>query len=209
MRGLVFDIASGWEDHDIIVLSPRADVTRWANTPPDRKVIVDLPDSFLDEGRGLKRSARGLAKWAAGEISRPVGSYLRAVERLLRRADAVVCSTDEQAARLALHNRNVHPILDLHDELEFRAPRLRLSDQLDIVWEGLTSTLSAMGPVLPALRTLAREQEVRLHLVTDLSSPRFMNRFLVRQTEDLVADWGIDVRLYQWSIDALTEVSDR
>jgi glycosyltransferase involved in cell wall biosynthesis len=36
-----------------------------------------------------------------------------------------------------------------------------------------------------------------------------MNRFLVRQTEDLVADWGIDVRLYQWSIDALTEVADR
>ena len=61
MRGLVFDIVSGWEDHDIIVLSPRADVTRWANAPPDRKVIVDLPDSFLDEGRGLKRSARGLA----------------------------------------------------------------------------------------------------------------------------------------------------
>ena len=209
MRGLVFDIVSGWEDHDIIVLSPRADVTRWANTPPDRKVIVDLPDSFLDEGRGLKRSARGLAKWAAGEISRPVGSYLRAVERLLRRADAVVCSTEEQAAKLGHHNRNVHPILDLHDELEFRAPRFRLSDRLDIVWEGLTSTLSAMGPVLPALRTLAREQEVRLHLVTDLSSPRFMNRFLVRQTEDLVADWGIDVRLYQWSIDALTEVSDR
>jgi len=209
IRGLLFDVVSGWEDNDVIILSTAADITRWVNAPTDRKIVVDLPDAFLDEGRGLKRAVRGLAKWVSGETRHPVINYHKAVERLLERADAVVCSTDEQAARIVRHCHNVHPILDLHGELECLSPTIRTSDQLDIVWEGLTATLPAVRSVLPALRAIAGRIDVRLHLVTDLVAPRYMNRFLVSRTEDAIADWGIDVRLYQWSVDTLTEVARR
>ncbi len=207
MRGLDFEIVSGRNDHDIIVLSPRADVTRWVDAPEQHKIIVDMPDAFLDEGRGLKRAVRGLAKWVSGETRHPVINYHKAVERLLERADAVVCSTDEQAARIARHCHNVHPILDLHGELECLSPTIRTSGQLDIVWEGLTATLPAVRSVLPALRAIAGRIDVRLHLVTDVVAPRYMNRFLVSRTEDVISDWGIEVRLHQWSIDTLTEVA--
>ena len=208
MRGMVFDVISGWDRHDIIVLSPRADVTKWADAPGDRLIVVDLPDAFLDEGPGLRRSVRGLAKWVSGEIRRPVLDYHRAVERLLERADAVVCSTDEQAVGIGRYNPNVHPILDLHGELGPRRPVARpSSDRLDIVWEGLTATLPAIRPLLPALRSIADRVEVGLHIVTDLVAPRYMNRFLPRPTAHLVEDWGIDVKLYQWSVDKLTEVA--
>jgi glycosyltransferase involved in cell wall biosynthesis len=209
IRNLPFEIVSGWEGNDVIILSTAADVTRWVHAPTDRKIVVDLPDAFLDEGRGLKRAVRGLAKWAGGETRHPVINYHKAVERLLERADAVVCSTDKQAGRIARHNANVHPILDLHGEFHCLPPTARESGQLDIVWEGLTATLPAIRPILPALRTLASQIGLRLHLVTDLEAPRYMNRFLVRQTEDAIADWGIDVRLYQWSVDTLTEVARR
>jgi len=207
IRGLLFDVVSGWEDNDVIILSTAADITRWVNAPTDRKIVVDLPDAFLDEGRGLKRAVRGLAKWVSGETRHPVINYHKAVERLLERADAVVCSTDEQAARIARHCHNVHPILDLHGELECLSPTIRTSGQLDIVWEGLTATLPAIRQTLPALRAMAGRIDVRLHLVTDLVAPRYMNRFLVSRTEDLVSDWGIRVRLHQWSIETLTEVA--
>jgi len=207
IRNLPFEIVSGWEGNDVIILSTAADVTRWVHAPTDRKIVVDLPDAFLDEGRGLKRAVRGLAKWAGGETRHPVINYHKAVERLLERADAVVCSTDEQAARIVRHCHNVHPILDLHGELECLSPTIRTSDQLDIVWEGLTATLPAVRSVLPALRAIAGRIDVRLHLVTDLVAPRYMNRFLVSRTEDVVSDWGIEVRLHQWSIDTLTEVA--
>jgi len=207
MRGLEFDVVSCWDNHEVIVLSPRADVTRWVDAPPDRKIVVDLPDAFLDESAGFRRSSRGVAKWIGGEVRRPVLDYHRAVERLLERADAIVCSTDEQAARIVRHCHNVHPILDLHGELECLSPTIRTSDQLDIVWEGLTATLPAVRSVLPALRAIAGRIDVRLHLVTDLVAPRYMNRFLVSRTEDVVSDWGIEVRLHQWSIDTLTEVA--
>ena len=208
MRGLEFDVVSGWEEHEIVVLSPRADVTRWVDAPGRYKIVVDMPDAFLDEGRGLRRSLRGIAKWVGGEVRRPVLDYHRAVERLLERADSVVCSTDEQAAGIGRHNANVHPILDLHGELECVTPVIRPSDGIDIVWEGLTATLPAVRSVLSALRALARQTDVRLHLVTDLVAPRYMNRFLMRQTEELVADWGVDVRLHQWSVETLIEVAD-
>jgi glycosyltransferase involved in cell wall biosynthesis len=209
MRGIEIDVVSSWKDHDVIVLSPRADVTRWVNAPGAHKIIVDMPDAFLDERQGIRRSMRGVARWLGSEISRPVLDYHRAVERLLERADAVVCSTDEQAIKIARHNLKVHPILDLHGEVECKPPIIRASDGLDIVWEGLTATLPAVRSVLPALRTLAKQMDVRLNLVTDLVAPRYMNRFLERRTEDIISDWGLDVRLHQWSVDTLAAVSRR
>ena len=206
-RGLEFEIVSGWDGRDIIVLSPSADVTKWANAPAGKSVVVDLPDAFLAERRGLKQSFRGLAKWVVGELGRPVLDYHRALERLLERADAIVCSTEEQALKIGRYNHNVHPIMDLNGEIGCQPPEVRTSDGLDILWQGLTATLPAIQQVLPALRSLAREREVRLHLVTDLLAPRYMNRFLSRPTKDLVADWGIDVRLYEWGIDTLTEIA--
>ena len=207
IRSLPFNTVSGWQDSQTIVLSTAADITRWVRAPSSCRIVVDLPDAFLDEGRGLKRAVRGLAKWAGGETRHLVINYHKAVERLLERADAVVCSTDEQAARIVRHCHNVHPILDLHGELECLSPTIRTSDQLDIVWEGLTATLPAVRQMLPALRAMASRIDVRLHLVTDLVAPRYMNRFLVSRTEDVVSDWGIEVRLHQWSIDTLTEVA--
>jgi glycosyltransferase involved in cell wall biosynthesis len=142
-----------------------------------------------------------------GESSRPALSYRHAIERMLERADAVVCSTEEQATNIALLSGNVHPILDLHGEFDFLAPTTRQSDRFDIVWEGLPMSLAGIRPVLPAIRSLARTSEIRLHLVTDLSGPRYMNRFVIDRTEKVVADWGVDIRLHQWSVQTLTEVA--
>jgi len=208
MRGLSFRSVDDWKDHDIVVLSPSADVTRWVNAPSDCRIVVDLPDSYLDERRGVRRSFRGLAKWAAGESHRPTLNYGRAIERLLERADAVVCSTDEQVVNISKYSANVHPILDLHSEIEVRRPTISGGTGLDIMWEGLAVTLPAIEQMLPALKSLSSRYELRLHLVTDLRYKRYMNRFRTCLTEDVVAPWGIEVRLHQWSVDTLAEVAD-
>ena len=53
MRGLSFEVVADWESHELVVLSPSADVTFWVNTPSDRRIVVDLPDAYLDERHGL------------------------------------------------------------------------------------------------------------------------------------------------------------
>ena len=207
MRGLSFEVVPDWENHELVVLSPSADATLWVDTPSDRQIVVDLPDAYLDERHGLRRSFRGIAKWVGGESHRPVLSYSRAMERLLERADAVVCSSDEQAVSISEHSDNVHTVLDLLGEIDVCPPKLCDSSGFDIVWEGLTATLPAVRQVLPALQSISAGCQLRLHLVTDLRSPRYMNRFFTRRTEDVVADWGIDVKLHQWSVETLAEVA--
>ena len=207
-RGIDVDLVKDWEGLDLVVLSSEADITRWVGAPPETGLILDLPDAFLDERRTPRSLTRGLAKWIAGPLSHPVLDHRRAVIRLIQRADAVVCSTPEQADRLGRFTGNAHVVLDLHGEVEPLAPRSTAGDgRLEVVWEGLHPTLVAIEQVLPALRRLGRASGLRLHLVTDLRSPRFMNRFGVREVTEIVAGWGIDVRVHEWSVENLRSVA--
>ena len=81
-----------------------------------------------------------------------------------------------------------------------------LGDNSRQVLDDIRTLQGGDGGSLP--RQLAEPvSQLRLHLVTDLRSPRYMNRFFTRRTEDVVADWGIDVRLHQWSVETLAEVA--
>jgi hypothetical protein len=207
-RGIEFKLAMDFEGLDLVVLSSEVDITRWVGAPTGIGVILDLPDAFLDERRTLRSLTRGLAKWMAGPLSHPVLDHRRAVIRLIQRADAVVCSTPEQADKLERFTGNAHVVLDLHGEVEPLAPRSTTGDgRLEVVWEGLHPTLVAIEQVLPALRRLGTSSEVTLNLVTDLRSPRFMNRFGVREVAEVVAGWGIDVRFHEWSVRNLRNVA--
>ena len=207
-RGIEFELAMDWEGLDLVVLSSEVDITRWVGAPTGTGVILDLPDAFLDERKTLRSLTRGLAKWMAGPLSHPVLDHRRAVIRLIQRADAVVCSTPEQADKLERFTGNAHVVLDLHGEVEPLAPRSTTGDgRLEVVWEGLHPTLVAIEQVLPALRRLGTSSEVTLNLVTDLRSPRFMNRFWVREVAEVVAGGGIDVRFHEWSVRNLRNVA--
>jgi len=172
------------------------------------KVVLDLPDAFLDEGQSLRSRGRGIAKWLAGPLSRPVLDYRRSVEGLIGRADAVVCSTREQAENLQQLSDSVHGVLDLHEEFGVTEPREAVDRRpVHVVWEGMYPTLVACRQVLPALHRLAAGPGVVVHLVTDRRSPRFMNRFGIRDVAEVVADWGVEVRLHDWSVEELRRVA--
>lgn len=209
-RGIEFAVVNDWRDVDLAVVSTEADLVWWASAPSRTKVVLDLPDAFLDEPRSYRSRARGVAKWLAGPLSRPVLRHDRAMLRLIARADAVVCSTPEQAEKLGRHAENVHVVLDDHAEVAPRKPRSWSEDDhgaFQLVWEGLFPTLAAVEQVLPGLRQLSEDREVVLHLVTDRRPRRYMNRFLHHEVADVVARWGLDVRLHDWDVGTLESVS--
>lgn len=208
-RGIDFTVVDAWSQAEVVVLSPAADLTYWVGAPGGVRVVYDLPDAYLAEARGLHRMARGTAKWVSGELRRPVASYRNLLLRMLRRADAVVCSTADQQGALEAFNGNVHPVLDLLQEVPILDPAVPPGGILEILWEGLPATMSAIDQVLPALRRLQAERPIVLHLVTDLVSPRYANRFRSIRTADVAGRWGIPVEVHQWSLDTLTEVASR
>ncbi|MBJ31441.1 MAG: hypothetical protein CL466_08505 [Acidimicrobiaceae bacterium] len=208
-RGIDFVVVDDWRDVDVAVLSTEADLLRWASAPSRIKMVLDLPDAFLDEPVSKRTRARGLAKWVAGPLSKPVLRHDRAMLRLVARADAVVCSTPEQAQNLGHHAGNVHVVLDDHSEVTPMAPRSwsdRKLSAVHLVWEGMFPTLGAVEQVLPGLRLLAEEEGVVLHLVTDRRPKRYMNRFLHHEVADVVAHWDLDVQLHDWDVETLESV---
>ncbi len=209
-RGIALSVVDRWGDSDVVVLTSEADLVRWSRAPSDIRLVLDLPDAFLDERRSIRTVARGCAKWVAGPLSRPVLSHRREMIRLIRRADAVVCSTPEQALKLSEFSDNVHDVLDLHREFTAIPPAVRSGgDRLELIWEGLFPTLSSVTQVLPALQSLSGERDLGLHLVTDRRAPRFMNRFLAVDVAHLIRDWGIPVHLHSWSQSVLADLASR
>lgn len=211
-RRLNFSVTKDWKGLDVAVLSSETDLVRWCRAPSDVVVVLDLPDAFLDETSSTKTRLRGLAKWIVGPLSYPVMDYDHAMRRLIDRADAVVCSTPEQAEKLERFSDNVHVVLDLHREIEPMPPRKELDDQkgssrFEVIWEGMHPTLVAIEQVLPALHAINQMTEVVLHLVTDRFASRYMNRFFVRDVSEMVASWGLAVEVHDWQVEVLRDVA--
>lgn len=209
-RGVDFDvIGRGAGVHDLVVLSARADLSRWRQEPRRTKVVYDVVDSYLAVRRLQLRSLlRGPAKFAARETSALIVDYRRAMEQMCRRADAVVCATEEQRQLIGPLNDNVHVILDSHGELD-RAPKSSFvrGDALHLVWEGLPENLAGFHDLRPALRRLSAEQPVHLHLVTALEYAKYVGRFVHRRTADDAAAIHDRSWLYQWHVDTLPAIA--
>lgn len=209
-RGIDFAIAEPRGRYDCVVLSARADIIRWARAPRDVKLVYDLIDSYLAvSDRSVKSLLRGLAKFLSREISRPTLRYRRAIEAMCARADAVVCSTEEQRQRILVLCPNVHVILDAQDHLvrrtkvDYSAPQKRLS----LVWEGLPENIAGFAGMRAALEALSREYELTVHLVTDAAFHRYARHFGRRRTLEYASDFLPSFELHEWSEQTLADVA--
>jgi len=201
-RGVPFEIARPDEDYDVVVLCATADIGTWRRRPPGRpKLVYDLIDSYLALPRFDPTSLlRGAAKFAARQTQSLVLDYRKAIEDMCRRADAVVCSTEEQRAQILALCDEVHVILDAHTELGGgHKTDFAIGDTVHLVWEGLPYTLTGFGGIAEALRELASERPVALHLVTDLSFAKYARRFGHVSTETMARRILPSTYVYQWN----------
>lgn len=170
-RNLTWEVAREGARYDVVFLGSLADITRWSRVPPgETKIVYDLSDSYLDIDPGeLRARLRGPAKFALRQHEHLEWSYHDSIERICRRADAVLCSTPEQRDRLRAFNGNVHPILDFHTGAAIRVKSdFAVGDTLRIVWEGQGANVVTLAPAAAALRRVAARRKLELHVVTDL-----------------------------------------
>ena len=201
-RDLDFEVHRPGQRYDLVVLSARADLSTWRRAPRDgTKIVFDLIDSYLATPRDTTHARlRGLAKFAARELRRPVLDYHGVIEDMCQRADAVVCSTPEQRAGISSLNPNVHVILDIHaEEVTSVKSDFAIGPIVHLVWEGLPYTLDDFDAVAPTLQSIDADQPLALHLVTDLHYGRLVGRHLRAETAKLIRGILPRTYLYQWS----------
>lgn len=204
-RGIDFEVANPERTYDLVVLSQAADVSRWCRkTGP--LIVYDLIDSYLAIPRNdLKGRFRGLAKYIFGQNRYLELDYWRALGAMCSRADAVICSTEEQRRDIQVFCKNTHVILDAHKEI---GPPSKsgyvASTPFRLVWEGLPQTVTGLKIIAPVLQKMLGKRQIELVLITDPVGYRYLGRFGAFDTKKVAQRFFPFVTLIPWSADTLS-----
>ena len=206
-RKIDFELANPGERYDIVVLSETADITAWIEYRSG-KLVYDLIDSYLAVPRSnIKQLLRGPAKYFAGQFKHLRLDYKGAVRAMCRRADAVVCTTEEQKAEIGRLCGNVHVVLDFHSTVA-RTNKLdyRSHSPVRIAWEGFGINVRQLTLISDVLRALTDNIDITLVLVTDRVSYRWMNRIGRIDTLRVAQKILPAVEVHPWSEDTCADL---
>jgi hypothetical protein len=202
-RGIPFEVARPEAAYDLVVSTMGGDLSVWSALPKPTRLVLDFVDSYFAVPRDdLKARARGAAKFLLGHTRRLHLDYRALMQAACRRADAVVCCTEEQRQSILPYCANVHPILDFQPEAEFvTKTSYARRDVFNLIWEGLPQNLEAFATLSGALRELRGRRSFAVHLVTDLERARGSTHALMQPTLNWVRElFRMDgVYLYQWN----------
>lgn len=207
MRGIPYELADPGEIYDIVVVSEAADISVWANYPHGR-IVYDLIDSYLAIPRdNVKGRLRGLAKFVSRQHRYLQLDHWRAIEKMCRRANAVICTTVEQQRDIEKFCSNVHIILDIHAAVAQRAKTgYKAGAEFRLVWEGLPVTADSLLLIDDALRAVGRTHPVSLHVITDPEYFRFLGKYGRRLVADTLRGLGVPVTLHEWHENTCAEI---
>jgi len=206
-RNLPFELARPSERYDIVVLSELADISVW----PDYrhgKIVYDLVDSYLSVPRtNLRQLLRGSAWYLLGRHKKLRFDYLGSVRAMCRRADAVICSTEEQQDLIRKMCGNAHIILDLHSTAVKNVKTdYSAAEPFRMVWEGLPSNLPQLAQIAPVVRSVLRERPCELHVVTDPRRSRLQGLLGQIDTEKFLARHFSNAVFHAWHEETCAEI---
>ena len=198
-RNLPFELARPDERYDLVVLSEVADISVWRDYPHG-KVVYDLIDSYLAIPRSdVKQWLRGAVWYALGRHRRLRLDHWTAIQDMCRRADAVVCTTEEQQGDIQRYCPNVHIVLDVHSSVVHKVKEnYSCGEPFNLVWEGLPSNITQLKQIRSVLRNINKRQRLVLNIITDPDQPRLLGRFGRVQSLDLAREMFDSVRLHPW-----------
>lgn len=202
IRGLHIEIANINSSYEVVYVSQGADITQWARYDKGR-ILYDCSDAYLAESfqRSFRVVFRGLAKFVTKQHRYLRLSHVKAIQDMLRRADAVFCGTEEQRALVEPFNKNIHFLIGFHqNDIRSIKHSFASGEQFNLVWEGLPSLLGFKA-IMPALRRLKERRKIAIHLITDIKRGRYLNDFLPVHTKKMIdrlfSSGG--AYLYEWN----------
>lgn len=200
-RQFSWEIADIKKTYDLVVVHHSADITAWKNYRK-AKIIFDYNDNYLAAARtDIKGMGRGLAKYLFRQWSGLELDYRNAYVKMMKRADAIVCCTDEQEAEIKKYCSNVHQIADMQCDSDWTSKTDYGSGMtLNLVWEGLPS-FEGLKKSVPLLRSFQSKHDFALHLVTALKHAKYLRNLVRVHTKDEIAnDLKLNqIYLYEWN----------
>lgn len=203
-RGAAFEVVDAPRPGiDVAVVCTVADLTRWRRAPRDMKVVYDVTDDYLALPDGsVKNRARGVVKYLSGELSRPTLGYRRLIADMCRRADVVVCTSEDQRRHvLDLGHTDVRIILDCYDadSVAVKTDYGR-NGPPTLAWEGLPFNIETLALLRDPIAALPPALRPTLHIATQPVFHPHARRF-GRRSAQTVAERslpGVPIVLHAW-----------
>ena len=213
-REIDFEIAKPENEYDIVFVTHGADITVWSKYDKSKAVIVyELVDSYLATPvLSFYGLFRGLAKYLSGKHKYCQLNEKKSIESMCRRADIVICSTQEQQNYIRRHCDDVRIILDVKSEYHNHRMTLQSelkNNELNIAWEGVPHNIKSFTVIRDALSILSKQYKINLHLITALKYKKYMNKYVTKHTINEVKKY-IDINnvyLYQWNELTVSHIS--
>jgi hypothetical protein len=191
---------------DVIVASESADLNSRYFSKKHTPIIFDLVDAYLSPLSAIDDMARGIAKRTFGQFTGSIRPFSHHVREFCKNVDAVICSSIEQEAEIKPYNNNTHVILDSHEEIPFVYPSKNKAFGLghhQILWEGQPATIRGVKAISSVLLEVSKTSRLSIEFVTDEKYFLFLNKFMARDTLDLLkSDLSAVsnlVKIVQWS----------
>ena len=200
-RNIRYEIADPTQDYDIVFVTCLTDLYPWINYPKKCKIVFELIDSYLAIPRSdIKGKLKGFVRYITRKDKHLQLNYWKTLESMCHRADAVVCSTEEQRKDISKHCHNIHIILDVHSSVAQTVKSSYIAgDVFNLVWEGLPVNVQSLTQLSEVLENLKDRYKLALHLITDLQYGQYMNRYWMRNTKAIAKQIFDHVYLYEWN----------
>ena len=173
-------------------------------------IIFDLVDGYLARESLAKDWFRGTSKVVTRQLSGLPRPFTQFVQDMCITASAVICSSPEQSELISKHSKNVHVILDSHDEipwLEFQGNGDKFKTNRNLLWEGLPVTLGGIKNLSQPLIHENREYGTGIKFVTDQEYYRLLGQYFPASTgkllSNLLGPMSRDTELISWNVENL------
>ena len=195
---------------DVLVLSERSDLGFFVNSKIKTPIVIDLVDGYLARESLAKDWFRGTSKVVTRQLSGLPRPFTQFVQDMCITASAVICSSPEQSELISKHSKNVHVILDSHDEipwLEFQGNGDKFKTNRNLLWEGLPVTLGGIKNLSQPLIHENREYGTGIKFVTDQEYYRLLGQYFPASTgkllSNLLGPMSRDTELISWNVENL------
>ena len=205
-RNLKFEIARPSESYDVVIMTQRGDISIWSKYyKGNTKIIYDFSDSYLAVPKNdVKGMLRGLAKFVSRQSRYLRLNHWQALQDMCSRANAVICSTEEQKQDILKFCKNVHIILDVQSCIARTVKTDYSSGEVfNLVWEGLPQTTESLFEIQDVLESLSTRHKIALHVITDLEYFKYLKKFGKRKTLDITRKLFKNCYLYEWNEELL------
>ena len=205
-RNLPFELARFDQHYDVVVLSEIADISIWSDYQQG-KIVFDFIDSYLSVPRSNWRQLLRGPLWYALRRHKRLRDYLSNLRAMCRRADAVVCTTNEQKEMIHPFCNNVHVILDIHSTVATEIKTNYAAGQpFRLVWEGLPTNIPQLTTLAPVLRRLSKHRDFELHVVSDPGRSRNQNGIGPIDSQRLLARHFDRVCFHRWEEETCSQI---